>query len=165
MKNVKTLFFFLFFLPFVIFGQETVYTTLTTNAGEVKIPGEWKQHNTMDDSGQTYLSNQEHVIIAIARNPQKAYPFYKSTYSDFENVKAFYQWDPDYRRENHYKTQHLKDNTELQYVIWKYHDGKLDNIFLFGVSKKDFLNLMVYTDKWSEEEQIKFLENLFKLNK
>ena len=89
------------FLPNLIFCQDiTEYSTVKTNTGEVKIPGKWEQLNKMDDSGQTYLKNKEGVIIAIAQNPKKAYPFYKSNVSDFENVTLFYTWDSDYYKEN-----------------------------------------------------------------
>lgn len=162
MKTLKLLF---LFLPIFIFSQETIYSRLKTDSGEVKIPGEWKQLNKIEDSGQIYLKNNEGVIIAIAQNPQKAYPFYKSDKSNFENVIGFYKWDSDYREENNFKTQKLKENSNNEYVIWKYNDGKLDNIFLFGVSKNNFLNLLVYTNVWSEDEKIKFLENLYEINK
>lgn len=166
MKNLKILFVLLMFLPNMIFCQDiTEYSKVKTNTGEVKIPGKWEQLNKMDDSGQTYLKNKEGVIIAIAQNPKKAYPFYKSNVSDFENVTLFYTWDSDYYKENKFKTDKIKENTELEYIIWKYNDKKLDNVFLFGSSKNNFLNLLVYTANWKEEEKIIFLENLFKLNK
>jgi len=166
MKNLKLLFVLLIFLPNLIYCQDTTeYFKVKTNTGEVKIPGKWEQLNKMDDSGQTYLRNKEGVIIAIAQNPKKAYPFYKSNVSDFENVTLFYTWDSDYYKENKFKTDKIKENTELEYIIWKYNDKKLDNVFLFGSSKNNFLNLLVYTSNWNEEEKIFFLENLFKLNK
>jgi hypothetical protein len=166
MKNLKLLFVLLIFLPNLIFCQDTTeYSKVKTNTGEVKIPGKWEQLNKMDDSGQTYLRNKEGVIIAIAQNPKKAYPFYKNNVSDFENVTLFYTWDSDYYKENKFKTDKIKENTELEYIIWKYNDKKLDNVFLFGSSKNNFLNLLVYTTNWKEEEKIIFLENLFKLNK
>lgn len=166
MKNLKLLFVLLIFLPNLIFCQDTTeYSKVKTNTGEVKIPGKWEQLNKMDDSGQTYLRNKEGVIIAIAQNPKKAYPFYKNNVSDFENVTLFYTWDSDYYKENKFKTDKIKENTELEYIIWKYNDKKLDNVYLFGSSKNNFLNLLVYTTNWKEEEKIIFLENLFKLNK
>lgn len=166
MKNLKLLFVLLIFLPNLIFCQDNIeYSKVKTNTGEVKIPGKWEQLNKMDDSGQTYLRNKEGVIIAIAQNTKKAYPFYKSNVSDFENVTLFYTWDSDYYKENKFKTDKIKENTELEYIIWKYNDKKLDNVFLFGSSKNNFLNLLVYTPNWKEEEKIIFLENLFKLNK
>ena len=166
MKNLKLLFVLLILLPNLIYCQDTTeYSKVKTNTGEVKIPGKWEQLNKMDDSGQTYLRNKEGVIIAIAQNPKKAYPFYKSNVSDFENVTLFYTWDSDYYKENKFKTDKIKENTELEYIIWKYNDKKLDNVFLFGSSKNNFLNLLLYTTNWKEEEKIIFLENLFKLNK
>lgn len=164
MKKLNFLFFLLLLLPQVIFSQES-YTLLQTNSGEVKIPGEWQQLNTAEDSGQTYLKNSDNVIIAIAKNPKRAYPFYAKEKSDFENIIAFYKWDADYRESLNSKTQKLKENPKAEYIIWKYNDGKADNVFLFGSSQKDFLNLLVYTNNWTEEQKIKFLENLFEVNK
>ncbi|WP_445452107.1 hypothetical protein [Flavobacterium sp. 25HG05S-40] len=166
MKRLKLMFVMIVFLPNFIFCQDSSnYSKVNTNTGVVKIPGNWEQLNKMDDSGQTYLKNKDGVIIAIAQNPKKAYSFFKSNVSDFENVKLFYTWDSDYYKENKFKTALLKENTELEYIIWKYNDKKLDNVFLFGSSKSNFLNLLVYTNNWSEDEKIIFLENLFKLNK
>ena len=164
MKKLNFLFFLLLLLPQVIFSQES-YTPLQTISGEVKIPGKWQQLNTAEDSGQTYLKNSDNVIIAIAKNPKRAYPFYAKEKSDFENVIAFYKWDADYRESLNSKTQKLKENPKAEYIIWKYNDGKSDNVFLFGSSQKDFLNLLVYTNNWTEEQKIKFLENLFEVNK
>ena len=141
------------------------FSSVKTKTSDVKIPGDWTQLNTMDDSGQTYLKNTDGVIIAIAQNPKKAYSFFKSNSSDFENVKEFYKWDADYRKENNFKTDKIKENAKEEYVIWKYNDEKLDNVFLFGSSKNNFLNLLVYTNIWTESEKILFLENFYKLNK
>jgi len=156
----------LFFLSNFGFSQDVKEnTTVKTSTTDVKVPGKWEMLNTADSSGQTYLKNSDNVIIAIAQNPKKAYPCFNNKKSDFENVKLFYTWDSDYRRENKFKTDKLKENAKSEYIIWKYNDGKLDNIFLFGSAKDNFLNLLVYTDKWTEAEKISFLENLYKLNK
>ena len=166
MKRLKMMFVLLIILPNYIFCQDiSDYSKVKTNSGEVKIPGKWKQLNKMDDSGQTYLKNKEGVIIAIAQNPKKSYSFFKSDVSDFENVKLFYTWDSDYYKENKFKTDKIKENPELEYIIWKYNDKQLDNVFLFGSSKNTFLNLLVYSNGWSEDEKIIFLEKLFILNK
>lgn len=166
MKRIKLIFTLLFLLPSIVYCQEiTNYTKVKTNTLEVKIPGNWEQLNKMDDSGQTYLKNKDGIIIAVAQNPKKAYSFFKSNVSDFENVKQFYIWDSDYYKENKFTTEKIKENQELEYIIWKFNDKKLDNVFLFGSTKSNFINLLVYTDKWSEDEKIIFLENLFKLNK
>ena len=166
MIKLKLFFVILFLLPNFIFSQDaTDYSKVMTNSGEVKIPGKWEQLNSVDDSGQTYLKNKDGVIIAVAQNPKKSYPFFKSNKSDFENVKLFYVWDSDYWKENKFKTEKLKEDSKLEYIIWKYNDKKSDNVFLFGSAKNNFLNLLVYTNNWSEDEKIIFLENLYKLNK
>lgn len=153
-------------VPLVTYCQETVASSnLETRSGIVKIPGKWEQLNTADDSGQTYLKNKEGMVIAIAQNPKKAYPFFKSKKSAFENVTLFYIWDSDYRKENKFKTAKIKENSKSEYIIWKYNDEKLDTIFLFGSSKENFLNLLIYGNQWNEEAQISFLENLYALNK
>ena len=166
MNKLKLMLMLLFFVPSLIFCQEnTVYTKVKTTSGEVKIPGTWEQLNTASDSGQTYLQNKEGITIAVAQNPKKAYPFFKSNSSDFENVKLFYTWDSEYYIENKFKTEKIKENAALDYIIWKYNDNKIDNVFLFGSSKTNFLNLLVYTTNWSQDEKIAFLENLYKLNR
>lgn len=166
MKKLNLIIVLFFLLTSLAFCQNSSdYSNVKTNSDDVKIPGKWEQLNTMDDSGQTYLTNKDGVVIAIAQNPKKAYPFFKSNKSAFENVKLFFTWDYDYRKENKFKTDKIKENSKLEYIIWKYNDGKEDNVFLFGSSKENFLNLLVYTSKWSEDEKIIFLENLYKLNK
>jgi hypothetical protein len=166
MIRLKFAFVILFLLPNLLFSQDaTDYSKVKTRSGEVKIPGNWEQLNTADDSGQTYLKNKDGVVVAIAQNPKKSYSFFKNNKSDFENVKEFYKWDSDYQKENHFKVNKIKENAELEYVIWKYNDAKVDNVYLFGSIKDSFLNLLVYTNSWNESEKIKFLENIYKLNK
>ncbi len=166
MSKLKLILALLVFLPSFGFSQDAKEsTTVTTATTNVKVPGKWDILNTTADSGQTYLKNSDGVIMAIAQNPKKAYPFFNSKKSAFENVKLFYTWDSDYRKENKFKTDKIKENAKSEYIIWKYNDGKLDNIFLFGSVKDNFLNLLVYTDKWTEAEKITFLENLYQLNK
>jgi len=164
MKKIIT--FLIILISTYSFCQEKeTFSIVKTNSGDVKILGIWEQLNTADDSGQTYLKNKEGVIIAVAQNPKNAYSFFKSTASNFENVKLFYKWDSDFRKENNFKTDKIKEDSKDEYIIWKYNDGKYDNVFLFGSSKNTFLNLLVYTSIWNEEEKILFLENVYKTNK
>ncbi|MES2864020.1 MAG: hypothetical protein V4666_07875 [Bacteroidota bacterium] len=166
MSRLNLMLVMLIFVPNFMFSQEVKdFTIVKTATNDVKVPGNWEQLNTADDSGQTYLKSSDGVIIAIAQNQKRAYPCFNSKKSDFENVKLFYIWDSDYRKENKFATDKVKENAKLEFVIWKYNDGKLDNVFLFGSVKDNFLNLLVYTDKWSEAEKVTFLENLYKINK
>lgn len=166
MSKLNVMLVMLFFVSTSIFSQEANdFSYVKTATSDVKIPGKWELLNTADSSGQTYLQNSDGVVIAIAQNPKIAYSFFNSKKSAFENVKLFYTWDSDYRKENNFKTDKIQENAKLEYVIWKYNDGKLDNVFLFGSIKNNFLNLLVYTDKWSQTEKITFLESIYKINK
>lgn len=149
----------------VLAQDQKEFFMVKTNTTDVKIPGKWEQLNKMDDSGQTYLKNEEGLIIAVAQNPKKAYPFFKSNKSDFENVKEFYKWDSDYRKENKFPVKKLKEDAKTKYIIWKFEEDNMDNVFLFGSSKENFLNLLVYSNVWKESEKILFLETLYELNK
>ncbi|QOW08875.1 hypothetical protein Q73A0000_00195 [Kaistella flava (ex Peng et al. 2021)] len=155
----------LFLVPKLGFSQDLMdYTTVKTNSGEVTIPGNWTQLNTLRKSGQTYLENDEGIIIAVAENQKKTYPFYKANQSDIENLKAFYKWDSDFRKKSNFQTQKIKESADSEFIIWKYKD-KLDNVFLIGSSENNFLSLLIYTNHWTQSEKIQFLENLYQLNK
>lgn len=164
MKKIITLIIILI-STYSLCQEKEPFSIVKTNTGEVKIPGIWEQLNSMDDSGQTYLKNKENIIIAIAQNPKNAYSFFKSTASNFVNVKLFYKWDSDFRKENNFKTDKIKEDSKEEYIIWKFNDGKEDNVFLFGSSENTFLNILVYTSIWNEAEKILFLENVYKTNK
>jgi hypothetical protein len=164
MKKIITLLIILI-STYSLCQEKEAISIVKTNTGEVKIPGIWEQLNTMDDSGQTYLKNKENIIIAIAQNPKNAYSFFKSSASNFVNVKLFYKWDSDFRKENNFKTDKIKEDSKEEYIIWKFNDGKEDNVFLFGSSENTFLNILVYTSIWNEAEKILFLENVYKTNK
>lgn len=166
MNIFKSILLTIILVPSSIFCQESnEYSKVNTNTGAVKIPGKWEQLNKIDDSGQTYLRNSDGVVLGIAKNLKKSYSFFKPNLTDFEHVKLFYKWDSDYYKENKFKIDKIKENQESEYIIWKYNDSKIDNVFLFGSAKNVFLNLLVYTDRWTEGEKVVFLENLFELNK
>ncbi|MBC5836534.1 hypothetical protein [Flavobacterium muglaense] len=166
MKKLISTFLLTVLLPTFMFCQDaTNQTSVKTKTGIIKIEGQWEQLNTAEDSGQTYLKNKEGVIIAVAQNAKKSYPFFDSTKSNDDNLTSFYTWDSDYYKENNFKTAKLKENKALEYIIWKYNDNKADNVFLFASTKNSFLNLLVYTNNWPEAEKIIFLEKTYKLNK
>ena len=99
-----------------------------------------------------YFNNKQIKIIT------PSFPF---NVSPFSNIWRSYS----ITKENNFKTEKIKENSDLEYIIWKFNDGKFDNVFLFGSAKNNFLNLLVYSNKWSEDEKIIFLEKLYQLNK
>lgn len=166
MKTIKLiLMVFLIHSSILLSQTDSTFTIGNTKFGNLKIPGNWEFITKMEDSGQFYYKNQEGIIIAISQNPQRAYSFYQKSLSNIENIILFFKWDSEYYKTQNYETIKLKENVDSEYIIWKYNDKKMDNIFLFGINKKNFLNLLIYTDLWNEERKISFLENLYHLNK
>lgn len=139
-------------------------TAITTDYGIIKVPGKWEVFNYATDSKQYYLKNSENIIIAITINPKKNYSFYSSSKTDLETVSDYYKWEYDYRVENGFKTSKLKKDKKKNYIIWKFTEKGIDNVFLYGVKSEYLVNYLVYTDQWKEGKKIDFLEQLYELN-
>ncbi|TDM00392.1 MAG: hypothetical protein C4K58_04075 [Flavobacteriaceae bacterium] len=139
-------------------------TNFVVNGSNIQIPGKWQALNFEKSSGQQYFINEDRVILAIAKNPKVGYEFFDPKKSDFENVYAFYKWDSDYMIQKGLATNFILEDKESKFVIWKYNDKKSDNVFLFGNSKNHFVNLLIYTNLWDENQKVEFLKNLYFLN-
>jgi len=139
-------------------------TEITTDYGKIKIPGKWEVFNYVTDSKQYYLKNSENIIIAITINPKKNYSFYSSSKTDLETVSDYYKWEYDYRVENGFKTSKLKKDKKKNFIIWKFTEKGIDNVFLYGVKSEYLVNYLVYTDQWKEGKKVTFLEQLYELN-
>lgn len=145
--------------------QDKTTTSVKTNGGIVLVPGLWEHLNFEKSSGQQYLKNEKDVIIAIAKNPKKIYPFYKPTQSNYKTIKAFTKWEIDYQKEMKRKTRVLKKDSASTFQIWKFTDeNNIDNVFLYGGIDDHILNLLVYTNAWEEKEKMRFLEKTFTIN-
>jgi|GEM_PF-2687308 len=73
MTKISLILTLLLVLPLVALSQGTEkFTAVKIKTTVVSIPGAWELLNRMDDSGQTYLQNDEGIIIAIAQNAKKA---------------------------------------------------------------------------------------------
>ena len=139
-------------------------TEISTEYGIVTEPGNWELFNYAEDSKQYYLKNSENIIIAITINPKKNYSFYSPTQTDLETVSDYYKWEYDYRVDNGFKTSKLKKDKQKNYIIWKFTEEGIDNVFLYGVKSEFLVNYLVYTDQWEEGKKIEFLEQLYELN-
>jgi hypothetical protein len=140
-------------------------TVLTTDYGVLRIPGLWMKFNYQKDSRQHFLKNDEGVIIGIALNPMKLYPFYSSSRKKSKIVSDFYKWEYDYRVGAGFKCFQIKENKSENYIIWKFTEKMMDNVFLYGAKSDLLLNFLVYTDKWNEQVKVDFLEKVYSLNR
>ena len=78
MKKLYLNIILLLLLPLLSFSQNSSDVTIAkTNSGEVKIPGTWEELNSTNDTGQIFFRNSSGIVIAVAQNPKKAYPFFK----------------------------------------------------------------------------------------
>jgi len=146
--------------------QQNTTSTVTLSTGIVKVPGLWQHLNFEKSSGQQYLQNGEGVIVAVAMNPKKAYPFYKSGQTGYETIEAFTNWDIAFQNENNRETKILKKEPQQKFQIWKFKDDKnIDNVFLYGSAGDKIINLLVYTNSWTEIEKMEFLEKAFIRNR
>lgn len=134
--------------------------------GSVSLPGEWTKGIYGKSSRQQWFSNKDSVFLAIAFGPCNKYEFYKPELKDFNFVKAYYNWESDFYK-NQLKTESkiiLADSTN-NFIIWQLFDNKnVDMYFLFGYNKCSIHNYCLTTEKWKEQEKIKFLQDLY-LNK
>ena len=139
-------------------------TVLNTNYGVVRIPGLWMKFSYEKVSGQHFLKNDEGVILGVALNTMKSYSFYSPTKSKNEIISEFFKWEYDYRVGAGFKCSKIKENTTDNYIVWKFTEKMIDNVFLYGTKSDLLTNFLVYTDKWDEQKKIDFLEKFYSLN-
>lgn len=136
--------------------------------GSTSIPGKWTKTKYNEVSHQQFFKNKDSVSIAIAFTPVNKYEFNtKNPKKGFEFVNAFYEWDSEYFVTKHKLQREKIESNELQkYIIWRLL-GKLDNAnydtyFLFGEKNGYANNFSVSTtNKWSSEEKVKFLKEMY----
>jgi hypothetical protein len=139
-------------------------TVLNTDYGVIRIPGMWIKFSYEKESRQHFLKNNDGVIIGVALTPMKLYPFYTSSKSKSEIISDFFKWEYDYRVGAGFKCSKIKENTTDNYIVWKFTEKMIDNVFLYGTKSDLLTNFLVYTDKWGEQKKIDFLEKFYSLN-
>lgn len=133
--------------------------------GDVKIPGKWTKTSESDVSGQHFFTGPDSERMAVALQPWDKFEFSENnpqiTPDNF--VRKFYEWDANYLKEQTKgQIKIVKENKEKNYLIWNLKSGtKQNDYFLFGLKGKTAYNLLVTTDKWNEDEKVKFLEQLY----
>jgi len=139
-------------------------TLVKTDCGILMIPGLWQEFSYEKVSRQHFLKNNDGVIIGVALTPMKLYPFYSSSISKSKIVAEFFKWEYDYRISAGFKCSKIKENTVDNYIVWKFTEKMIDNVFLYGIKADLLTNYLVYTDKWDEQKKIDFLEETNALN-
>ena len=140
--------------------------------GSVSIPGEWSRTIYNQISKQQFFKNSDSIIVAIAFGPCNRYEFNATdSKKGFEFVEAFYEWEAEFYVNNyHLHQEKIESNEKDNYIIWRVfgenNDRYWDTYFLFGERNGFASNFSIMkTNKWTEEEKVTFLKNLYVVQK
>ncbi len=146
--------------------NETDYFVLPY--GSVILPGKWDKTNYNTISSQQFFRNQDSVRIGIAFERFNKYEFnMDGSKTGYNFVKAFYEWDSKYFVDSYgMKRQLLENDSTSNFMIYRIYGqiekGEFDTYFLIGEKNGNTSNFSIsITDKWTENEKIDFLKNLF----
>jgi hypothetical protein len=136
--------------------------------GSVAIPGKWTKTSYNSVSRQQFFQNSDSIIIAIAFSRFDKYEFnMNGKLQGFDFVKAYYEWDSKYFVVSHglqrEKMSIDSANGFMTYRIFgQIEKGEFDTYFLIGEKNGNITNISISdTDKWTENEKLTFMENLF----
>lgn len=130
--------------------------------GSVSLPGEWIKEKYNPVSGQQWFVNKDTISVSIALTPCNKFEFSKKSLKDFAFVKAYYEWDSKYLAEkNHLTRSILVSDSTNQYIIWRLSGAHYDDYFLFGNKSCKVHNYSLPSRGWTEEQKIKFLQELY----
>ena len=131
--------------------------------GEVSLPGKWEKLQYVSKSHQQFFINDESVLIAIVFGAVNDYDFNRNgSLKGYDFVKAYYDWESDYFVKSGFETKIIETDQPNSYIIWRLWGQKYDTYFLFGERDGRVCNYSVnITDKWTEDEKIKFLKGIY----
>lgn len=130
--------------------------------GSVSLPGKWTKDHYNSVSNQQFFKNADSVSAAIAFTQCGNYEFSRKDLKDFAFVKAYYEWDSKYLAERLKVSREIlvKDSLQ-QYIVWRLFGPKVESYFLFATKNCAVHNYYVATAKWTKEEKVKFLQDLY----
>ena len=134
--------------------------------GSVSLPGEWTKTHYADISHQQWFKNADSISVAVAFTACDYYEFSKKDLKDFAFVKAYYEWDAKYLSEQlNIRDTILLADTVNNYIVWRlWGESKkieIDSYFLFGCRNCSVSNFSITANKWPEEQNVKFLLDLY----
>lgn len=132
----------------------------------MSLPGQWKKVNYNEVSKQHFFNDADSVLLGLAINPAKNYPFYKSGMPPNQIVQEMFNWDSNYFEENiGIKGKIIEQNTSKHFILWqvegKQKDREFDNHLLFGSEKGIVFTVFVSTSKWSKEKKENFMRSVY----
>ena len=132
--------------------------------GQISLPGKWEKCGYNKEAHQQFFKNQDSVIVSASFSPTNRYEFNKDgTLKGLDFLLAFYEWESEYFKSKGFECQMIETNDDSQYILYRIYGDTADTYFLVGIKGEgNVTNLSVnITDKWTKEEKILFLKNLF----
>lgn len=132
--------------------------------GQISLPGKWEKCGYNKEAHQQFFKNQDSVIVSASFSPTSRYEFNKDgTLKGLDFLLAFYEWESEYFKSKGFECQMIETNDDSQYILYRIYGDTADTYFLVGIKGEgNVTNLSVnITDKWTKEEKILFLKNLF----
>ncbi len=165
--KITFLFVILFFSNFVNAQKVSHYII---NEEYFEFPGKWEHKGQLKSSSQYHFVNKKtdvSLMIVVAK-PEK-YEFYETGLSESELLEKYYKWETDYWKTGEkVLVSELKRNSN--YIIWRLFKEKvkgnidLNSYLLFSVRNNKLTGITLNDNgekPMSEEEKIKFLEDIF----
>ncbi len=130
--------------------------------GSVSLPGKWVKANYLQSSKQQFFVNKDTVTVAVSFGRTDKYEFNRNNAKKgFDFIEAYYKWEHDYFTKSGLKVDRIESDQAKKYLIFRMHSPEVDTYFLMGTTKGYTSNFSISTDKWTEEEKVEFLKNLF----
>lgn len=142
--------------------KEDITTLTLLPYGKIDIPGKWTKTTYNQTSKQHFFIDKDSTSIAVTKNLQEKYPFYSGTMTDGQFSENFFEWEKEFYEKQGFKID--KKMSGDNFVIWTANENNANTTFLYGAKNKFAYNFAIYTDNWSDEQQVEFLINLFNNN-
>lgn len=133
--------------------------------GSITLPGRWIKTKYNPNSRQQFFKNVDTVTAAIAFGPCNKYEFYKPELKNYQFVNALYEWESKFYADQLKLTSKiLYTDSTSNFIIWRLWGGDsidIDTYFLHGYQNCSVHNYSVTSNKWTEDQKTKFLQDLY----
>lgn len=147
---------------FYSYNPKANETTLTISPiGNIHIPGKWKRTG-YDEKMKSYLFiDDEYNRIAIAKNRQADFSFFRPNISEEMFVLEYFTWETRRSANPTFQMKKLPHFEGDNYLFWTAKGKNIEAIYLYGAKNKTAYSLAIYSENWDFDENLAFLKKLF----
>lgn len=129
--------------------------------GSIHLPGRWKKEEYIKSSRQQAFRNDS-VFVLAALLPCDKFEFSEPGLEGFAFVQKYYKWEAEFNsNKRQLTTERLVEDSLENYIVFKVFGNNINNTFLFGARGCSVFGISVSTSKWTEEQKILFLKNVY----